>query len=147
MSPDYQFVYKLWLSKHLPWITDIAYYFTHMVCRNFVAIIKKPFENKNFSHIDDYNIIWHCYECKFYGSSKDDNDNDIIVYCNIAGHVNNINYYNGKCKWSAYRVSSGKLTDGDLLESYNIKIIGKLISSNTIKSIYDSCTILLCYKF
>ena len=47
MSPDYQFVHKLWLSKHLPWINDIAYYFTHMVCQQFVVIIKKPDESKN----------------------------------------------------------------------------------------------------
>ena len=39
---DHSFVYKLWLSKSLPWIDDVAFYFSTFICKNFVSLIAAP---------------------------------------------------------------------------------------------------------
>lgn len=36
------FSYKLWLTKHLPWIVDVSGYFTNWVCKDQVQVYMRP---------------------------------------------------------------------------------------------------------
>ena len=94
MNTDCAFVYKLWLSKHLPWIKDVSFYFTCVVCRQYVMVIEKPLYN-HADYIEVKNIPLYSHVDYIEIKNKDDIQNlrGIQWNCHKALEYSHINYH------------------------------------------------------
>ena len=89
---DYTFVYKLWLCKSLPWIQDVSFYFTNVVCKQFANVIENPL-------MDDYidgefmhnGIVWDRRGCNYIDQNRcyiRSNHFDMIFYISFYNEIN-----------------------------------------------------------